>query len=242
MANALSIAALSMSDDMARLAVLSNNLANAATPGFKRDMAVGRPFVDFVHAATPQGASSWASTLPLSRSWTDLRAGAMQHTGHGLDVAIEGDGYFEIDDPGGPVYTRQGSFQVDASGRLVDAAGRMVAGTGGEIRVESSEPRIDRQGRVYDRDKLAGQLRIVRFEAPQALVKLGAGQFAAADQAALPVADAQVRQGYLEASNVTTAHEMVRLIETMRHFESNQKLIQGYDEMLERTIRTLGEF
>ena len=109
-------------------------------------------------------------------------------------------------------------------------------------RVDGGPPRIDRRGRVLDGETLVGQLRIVRFEDPQSLVKLGAGLFGAGAQTAQPLADAGVRQGYLEASNVVAANEMVRLIETMRHFESNQKVIQGYDEVLERAIRTLGEF
>lgn len=241
--DALAIAARSMADDMARLATISHNLANAATPGFKREMTVSRPFVEFMHVAAMQGAAALAVTLPEIQSWTNHAVGPMQSTGHGLDLAIEGDGYFELEDPsGGAVYTRQGKFQLDGNARLVDAEGRVVQGNGGEIRIDAVAPRIDRQGRVYDGESLVGQLRVVRFENPQSLVKLGGGAFTAAGQAAEPVADPSIRQGYLEASNVNTVNEMVRLIETMRHFESNQKVIQGYDEALERAIRTLGEF
>lgn len=240
MADTLAIAARGMADGIERMAAIAHNLANAATPGFKREMVLSRPFVDFLQAATQQGAT--ATALPEPRSWTNHASGPMQYTGHGLDLAIEGDGFFELEDSNGPVYTRQGSFQRDANGRLVDAAGRVVASSVGEMRIESAEPRIDRRGRVHDGETLAGQLRIVRFDNPQALVKLGAGHFAAAGQAPQPLAEPRLRQGYLEASNVVSANEMVRLIETMRHFESNQKVIQGYDEALERAIRTLGEF
>ena len=107
---------------------------------------------------------------------------------------------------------------------------------------ESAAPRIDAAGRVFDGQTPLGSLRIVRFEQPQALARLGGGLDAAEAQAAQPVAEPRLRQGFVEASNVVAANEMVRLIETMRHFESNQKVIQGYDEMLERAIRTLGEF
>jgi flagellar basal-body rod protein FlgG len=242
MADALAIAARSMADDIARLAAISHNLANAATPGFKADIAVSRPFIEFIQAALPDAGASLATTLPELQAWTNHRAGPLQHTGHALDIAIEGDGFFELEDASGPIYTRQGNFQLDGSGRIVDAVGRVVLGSGGEMRVDSAAPRIDASGRVYDGDKPVGSLRIVRFEQPQALAKLGAGLYAANAQAAQPVTEPRLRQGYVEASNVVAAHEMVQLIETMRHFESNQKVIQGYDEMLERTIRTLGEF
>ena len=236
--DALAIAASSMAGDIDRMAVISHNLANAGTAGFKRGMAVSRPFVAMLDAQLAYGG---AAPQPL-QAWTNHAVGPMQNTGHALDLAIDGDGFFEVEDANGPVYTRTGQFQLDANGRLVDAAGRAVAGSGGEIRLESPQPRIDRQGRVYDGDVLAGQLRVVRFDEPQSLVKLGAGQFAAGAQSAQAVADPAVRQGYLEASNVVAANEMVRLIETMRHFESGQKVIQGCDEVLERAIRTLGEF
>jgi flagellar basal-body rod protein FlgF len=242
MADAIAIAARSMADDIARLAAISHNLANAATPGFKAEIAVSRPFVEFIQAELSGGSAGLATTLPELQSWTNHRAGPMQYTGHALDAAIEGDGFFELEDESGPVYTRHGSFQLDGNGRLVDAAGRAVLGSGGEMRLDSPAPRIDASGRIYDGEKQAGSLRIVRFEQPQALAKLGDGLYAANAQAAQPVAEPRLRQGYVEASNVVAANEMVRLIETMRHFESNQKVIQGYDEMLERAIRTLGEF
>lgn len=242
MADAIAIAARSMADDIARLAAISHNLANAATPGFKADIAVSRPFAEFIQAAMTGGSVSLATTLPELQAWTNHRAGPMQYTGHALDLAIEGDGFFELEDESGPVYTRQGAFQLDGNGRIVDAAGRAVQGSGGEMRIDSAAPRIDAAGRVFDGEKPVGSLRIVRFEQPQALAKLGDGLYAANAQAAQPVAEPRLRQGFVEASNVVAANEMVRLIETMRHFESNQKVIQGYDEMLERAIRTLGEF
>lgn len=242
MADAMAIAARSMADDIARLAAISHNLANAATPGFKREMTVSRPFVDFMRGGMQPGEAALAVMRAGSLGRTDHAAGPMQYTNHGLDLAIEGDGYFEIDGANGPLYTRQGSFQLDANGRLVDPVGRAVSGSGGEIRIDSAAPRIDRQGRVYDGETLVGQVQVVRFDDPQGLAKVGAGLFAAGSQVAQPVTEPHLRQGYLEASNVVTANEMVRLIETMRHFESNQKLIQGYDEVLDRAIRTLGEF
>ena len=120
MADALAIAARSMSDDIQRLAAISHNLANATTPGFKGEVTASRPFIEFLQAASPGGLASLATTLPELQTWTDHRAGPLQYTGHALDLAIEGDGFFELESSSGPVYTRRGSFQLDASGRIVD--------------------------------------------------------------------------------------------------------------------------
>lgn len=242
MADALAIAARSMADDMLRLNSISHNLANATTAGYKREMMVSRPFVDYLMTAAARGSAALAVSLPEPQVLLDHSAGSFQYTGNTLDVAVEGDGFFELTSENGPVYTRQGNFRLDGLGRLVSSGGLVVTGTGGEIRVMGAQPRIDSEGRVWDGDVLAGQLRLVRFEQPQTLVAVGGGGYVAGVQQAELWPYARVRQGYLEASNVATTREMVRLIETMRHFESNQKVIQGYDEMLERTIRTLGEF
>ena len=239
MSDVLAIAAKSMADDIARLATISHNLANATTPGFKKDIAVSRPFVEYLQAYGQGAAKTLATTLPVPGTVIDHRAGSLRVTGGPLDVAIDGEGFFELQTAQGPVYTRQGNFQVDMRGRMVSAEGIPVAG---DITLTSGQPRIDSQGRVWDDDKMAGQLRVVGFERPHALQKAGNGLFLAPDGAAAQPLESRVRQGHLENSNVVTVGEMVAVIETMRHFEANQKLIQGYDEMLDRAIRTLGEF
>lgn len=240
MPDASAIAARSMSDDLARLASISQNLANAATPGYKAELAVARPFAEVLQAATAAGPTSWVAPLPVLHTAIDQRAGALLPTGAALDVAIEGPGWFELAGPDGPVYTRLGRFRIDAQGRLTDEAGRTVVSNEGEIRLESPEPRIDRQGKVWDGSTLAGQLKVVTFDEPRALQPLGAGTWSADDQPAREAGSVSVRQGHLEASNVETTQQMVRLIETMRRFEANQKLIQGYDDVVSRAVRTLG--
>jgi flagellar basal-body rod protein FlgF len=243
MPDALAIVAKSMADDMLRLASISYNLANAASPGFKQEMMVSRAFSDHITASGMRLPTALGVTLSEPGIMLDHRAGSLQFTGNALDVALEGDGFFELAAQQGPVYTRQGNFQLDATGRLMSTMGFPVMGTAGEMHIASSQPRIDRDGRIYDDDdKLAGQLRVMRFSDPSKLLRAGAGMYAPAGQSAAQLQDARIRQGYLENSNVVPVHEMVRLIETMRHFESSQKVIQSYDEMLERAIRTLGEF
>lgn len=236
MADALSITAASMFNDMQRLATLSHNLANATTPAFRREVAYSRPFIDHLASVGLQ------VTLPDFRSSIDQRPGTLRHTAAALDVALEGEGWFEVQADDGLAYTRQGDFQLDARGRLVTRSGLAVLGQGGEITLGNGVLRIDTQGKVFEDQRAAGQLRVLRFERPETLVAIGDGLFRAPAEAATPVDNPRVRQGHLENANVQTAAEMVRLIETMRHFETSQKLIQGVDDILGRAIRTLGEY
>ncbi|MFL6661611.1 MAG: flagellar hook-basal body protein [Rhizobacter sp.] len=240
MADALSIAATSMGFDMVKLASLSNNLANATTPAFRREIVYGRPFAQLLESGAR--ANALALGVPEPQLAFDPLQGTLRATGAPLDVALQGEGWFEVGTPEGPAYTRQGDFQLDARGRLVAHGGLPVQGLGGELTFGGGALRIDDQGRVFEDGRPAGQLRVVRFQRQSGLEPLGGGLYRASAEAGSTVATPQVRQGFLESSNVTTANEMVRLIETMRHFEANQKLIQSYDDSLGRVIRTLGEF
>lgn len=236
MADALSIIAASMAADQQRVATISHNLANATTPAFRRELSVTRPFVDLLDSTGLQ------APLPQPRTQLDLRPGTLRATANALDVALEGEGWFEVLTPEGPAYTRRGDFQLDARGVLVSRQGHPVMGTSGEISLLGNGPvRIDDQGRIFEGERSAGQLRVVRFDDTAALVGQGEGLFRADAAAAQPLERAAVRQGHLENANVQTVAEMVRLIETMRRFEASQKLVQGIDDVLGRAIRTLGE-
>jgi len=230
--DALTSAASGMAQDVSRLTTIGQNLANAATPGYKRAMETGAAF-----SLLGQGLATASHTV------TDLRHASLQSTSAPLDVAIDGEGFFEVQTEAGAAYTRRGDFRLDASGRLVTQAGHVVQGVGGSLTLATSSPTIDRAGRVYDGDKLLGQLKIVDFADARQLTRQEDGLFVTSQS---PVVQAEgatrLRQGQLEGSNVSTAAEMVRLIETVRHFEATQKVIQGVDEMSERALRKLGEF
>jgi len=219
----LSITETSMLNDVERLRMLSHNLANATTPGYRRDVAV---------------ASAFDTRLSAE---LDRSQGAMRYSANPLDVALEGEGFLVLQSPSGPVLTRQGALRLDPAGRLVGPNGGAVQGTAGEIVLSQPEPRIDQAGNVWEGDKLAGTLRIVRAPADAAMTSLGNGLYAC-DTARLQELEApRLRQGYVEASNVVPMREMVRLIETLRHFEAGQRLLRSHDDMLDRALGLLGE-
>jgi flagellar basal body rod protein FlgG len=221
--NALAITETSLLNDVERLRMLSHNVANATTPGYRRDIAVSHSFETRLSDAL------------------DRTQGAMRYSANPLDVALEGDGFLVLGSAAGPVLTRQGGLRLDATGRLVGANGGAVLGTAGEIVLSQPDPRIDQTGNVWEGDRLAGTLRIVRLAAEDAIVSLGNGLYAADTAQLQDVELPRLRQGYVEASNVVPMREMVRLIETMRHFEAGQRVLRSHDDMMDRALSLLGE-
>lgn len=258
MSDVFAIALASLHQDMSQLDRVAQNLANTGTAGYKREVAVARPFAEVVELAAeaqPPAARATAGVAAEGalRVRVDPAAGTLRMTGQPLDVAIEGDAYLEVATDEGPRYTRQGGLRLDAGSRLVTAEGWPVMGTNGEIRLTTRTPVIDAAGRITEPAATSGpsavtpgtpvaQLKLVSFEEGAPIHHRGKGLYAVdgAPQAASE-ARVTVRQGALENSNVSSMQEMVRMLQTMRHFESIQRVVQGYDELLSSTISKLGD-
>jgi flagellar basal-body rod protein FlgF len=228
----------SMQADMERLNGIASNLANVSTTGYKRQITATRPFGEMLGL---DGA------LQSTQVMVDGRSGTMRVTNQPLDLAILGEAFFEVMTDNGPVYTRNGNFSLDVRGRLVTAQGWPVMGKNGEIQLAHRTPVIDPQGFIHEQTISEGQLtsavaqlKLVKFDNLQQMQRLGQGLWASGSALAQASQD-QVKQGALENANVSPAKEMVDLIQTMRHFESTQKLIQGYDEMMGLAIKKLTE-
>jgi len=241
LANALTIAIQSLHNDQLKLDGISRNLANVSTVGYRRESFVARPFAQVMQGSLESGVEL-SLGVPQLQAQIDHRTGTLKETTQPLDVAIEGEGFFEVATANGPAYTRQGNFHLDARGRVVTDAGDAVMGVGGDILLTAGEPQIDRQGRITDANgRLAGQLKVVRFEGTPAFTRLGAGLLQApAGTTPLP-AGSTVRQGHVESSNVSSMTEMVGLVQTVRHYESSQRVVQAYDEMMDKAFRKLGD-
>ena len=242
--DAMYITELGMLNDVQQMHAISNNLANSNTAGFKKEIAVARSFSDYLELDIPgrEGVAGLAVSRPYVTTATDYSNGALKFTGNPLDLAIEGAGYFVLSTDLGATYTRQGGFRVDENGRLVGANGMPVMGVSGEIRLTTPEPRVDAQGVVWEGGAEVGQIRVVRIDNPQTLVKRGAGVFEATELTEVGEPDsARVRQGFAETANVVLMGEMVKMMETMRHFETSQRVIHSYDTMLDRGINLIGE-
>ncbi|TWD85726.1 flagellar basal-body rod protein FlgG [Variovorax beijingensis] len=260
MTDVLAISLQSMQQDMARLERISMNMANATTPGYKREVASSLPMhadafsdamrnVDASRLGAQPGVPGSAAATGMLLIQTDVRPGTLRSTGQTLDVALTTPGFFEISTEAGPAYTRQGSWQLDARGRLVTAQGHPVMGQGGEIVLTRSNPVIDAVGRVFESKPGGGaeampvaQLKVVQFDNAMGFRRMGDGLLSTEQTPAqLADGDVQLRQGFLENSNVSSMQEMVQLIQSMRHFESMQRVAFGYDEMIGGAVRKLGD-
>lgn len=245
-----SIAAVTLNalaTDEARMERVASNLANVQTPGYKRELVAQQSaFATAMDAARQGPAVAEGEELRLPQAEMqfvrDMRPATLRPTGRALDLALSGAGFFELATDHGPAYTRRGDFQVDGRGRIVNGEGHALLGQGGEINVTSDHVRIDATGRVFDGDKLVAQLRVVDI-APNDLQAIGAGRYVSTGSSAqeLPAGRIAVKQGFLENSNVDTAHEMVGMSATVRHFEALLRVAQGRDEMLGTAIRKLGD-
>ncbi|HZW21768.1 flagellar hook basal-body protein [Noviherbaspirillum sp.] len=163
--DALTVTAVGMQEGLMRLNGISQNLANVTTAGYKRVVSFSEHM---------EGTSAVNRAM---QTVVDTSAAPLRHTGNAMDVAIEGDAYFEVMTEGGPAYTRHGALHVDARGRLVNVQGYPVAGTGGELSVSANGVLIERNGDVKQGDRAVGQLKLVRFAHPERMAVLGNGLF-----------------------------------------------------------------
>lgn len=236
------IAGVGLQNDLKQMESISQNLANVATPGYKKQMALATSFQ--VQLAQQVSGQPLMLTLPsLGRAVIDAGAGRLRASGGLHDAAIDGVSFFELATPDGPAYTRQGKLRVDVNGGLVGDQDMPLMGGGGPIMLSNSPFTIDAAGDVRQDGRVVSRLKRVRFEQAGQLQPLGQGMYAAGGaRIADPASSEPLKLGFLEASNVDSAREMVRLSETVRHFEALTHVVQGYDDTLEKTIRKLGDF
>ena len=256
MFRALWISKTGMEAQQTQLDSISHNLANVGTNGFKRGHAV---FEDLIYQNLRQaGANSSEQTqLPtglqvglgvravaMSRNFSQ---GNLQQTGNNLDVAINGNGFFQIQMPDGTVaYTRDGAFQVDAQGQIVTNNGFVVQ-PGITIPANAQSVTIAADGTVsallsgQSTPQTVGQLQIAGFANPAGLEPRGQNLFGETAASGTPSSGApmsnglgSLAQGYVETSNVNVVEELVAMIQTQRAYEINSKAIQTSDQMLQR--------
>lgn len=242
----LTVAAASgMRARMEALEMLANNLANAATAGFKLDR---ESYSLYVAPEALEAAWGGLGRTPLlspviERHWTDFRQGALTPTGNPTDLAISGAGFFVVEGPHGPLYTRNGAFRLSPGGVLETGEGYAVrAADGGRIQASGNGPlEVSPAGEVRQGGQLLGRLEVVSFAQPEHLARLGHNYFRAADPrlAPAPASGYSIAQGKLESSNVAVAESAVRLISILRQFEMLQRAMTLGGEMNRRAIEEL---
>jgi len=250
--------------EQARVDVLSNNLANVQTAGFKRQTVLQSAFPEMLLRrvndpvpVTGAARGSGHATVPLydprpvigrlgtgtyvEGTYSDMSPGALRYTGNPLDLALEGAGFFTVETPAGVRFTRDGRFTLDGAGWLVTLEGHRVLGEDGPIQVVGRDVHVTEQGEIWVDGAPVGVLALRNFAEPQGLVREGSSLWAATESSGEPqVARVVVREGHLEESNVNVVTAMVELIAAYRSYESNQRVIQAYDQTLGKAVNELG--
>jgi flagellar basal-body rod protein FlgF len=211
--------------------IIAHNLANVSTTGFKRQC---NAFSKSIEAQDPESYSP--GTINLN-SVFDFSQGSIVETGRPLDFALHGKGFFVIETPEGPLYTRNGSFFANQNSQIVDSQGRIVAGQAGPItipgNVGTSQLNVSDDGTISAGEAAIGKFRLVDFnDNENKLLPTGDSCYRMPDVNVQP-ADAQniiVKQGYQEASNVQIIDELVDMILVSRLYEANMKSLTAQQE------------
>lgn len=231
MGNLVDIAAAVLSQSERRVEMSGQNISNITTPGYKRRVS----FESFLAPGAAAGQGP-ANQVP------DLSPGKLTNTGNPYDLAIAGTGFFAVTAGGRTLYTRQGQFQRGAEGRLETAQGFAVqAEDGGDITLKGGAFKVLDDGTIEENGEPLARLAVVDFADPKAVTFAEGGLLSAADGDARPAKAAMLRQGMLEASNVSMGDEMVAMMEAVRRAESGQRLVGVYDDLMGRVLQSFGQ-
>jgi flagellar basal-body rod protein FlgF len=222
--------------------VIANNIANASTPGFKRETAKFEEYVTRVAPSEGQIGLQSVSFVKDAGISRDLSQGNIQNTGAPFDFAINGNGYFVVQTPAGMRYTRDGHFTLDASGQVVNSDGYALQGDGGAITItpDDGNVQVGMDGTLSGRTGQIGKLQVVDFANDRTLVKQGANLYSTT-QSPIAAANATIGQGMLESSNVQPVLEISHMIEVMRAYQATASLSQSQEDMIRQAVTKLGQ-
>lgn len=238
-----------------RLDCISNNLANAATVGYKTESIVNQSFEDMLTVKIRDGSEAYQNRAIGSMSlgtktgevYTSYDQGSLRETGNTYDMAISGDGFFAVrmtnrNGEDTIRYTRNGNFKMTTDGYIVDVEGNHLQSDSGDLVVPTnvSEIRIDQMGNVFADGIAIDHISLVDFDDYDYLAKFNDCYYTALDGATKTDATGQLLQGYTEQSNVSVVNEMVKMITVTRAYEAGQKMIQTEDQIMQQAVNSVG--
>ncbi|MFB9265763.1 flagellar basal-body rod protein FlgF [Bradyrhizobium erythrophlei] len=231
--------------------VVANNIANVGTTGYKADRSLFQEYLaSNAHEDNFVSPDRRISFVQDRATIHDFSQGPSQETKNPLDVAIDGAGFLVVQTPGGERYTRDGNLQINNQGQLVNSSGFPVLGDSGPIVFQQTDKEIsiaadgnvtvlEGIGRI---DSVRGKLRMVSFAQAQRLLKEGSNLYAAGEaNAPAPDTKSQLRQGFIEKSNVNSVTEMSRMIEITRTYTQIAALLQQQSDLHKSAIDKLAD-
>ena len=245
-----------MINEQHRMDTMTNNLANASTVGFKKEGATSQSFDDILtvkikdQSVGLQNVQRIGTNNPgvkIGENYTDYTQGSFRVTDNTYDLALGGEGFFAIEYTNkagetSTMYTRAGQFTLNRDGYLVNENGDYVLGTQNQrIRLNTlQDSEISSNGTITQNGVDVARIQVTDFEDYNYLEKFGETYYRPVEGARTVQTGATVNSGYLEMSNVQVVSEMVNLIAITRAYESNQKIIQTYDDTLDVAVNQLG--
>jgi flagellar basal-body rod protein FlgG len=214
-----------------RLEVVSRNVANTTTPGFK----AGKAFEETLAHRVSDGAASLAVA-------TDFAQGALRRTGGAFDLAISGAGFFMVRSEAGTYYTRAGQFERSVDGRLKSSQGlALQTEDGGDLIVTSARPEILEDGTVLEDGLPVARIGVFQSTGARPPQAIGGTLFLASEADMQTAASPLVRQGMLENANVDMASQMLAMRSAVRQAEIGARVVQTYDSLIGQSISTFGK-
>ncbi len=242
-----------MYNEQKRLDVIANNIANAATTGYKQEGVTSQSFDNMLaikvrdySVKNDEVIGSMTLGVKVGEVYTNHTQGSVRNTGNTFDLALDGSGFFtmKVTDTAGNDhirYTRAGNFTITRDGYVTDADGNRVQGEAGDLLVPTNaEIVFDGTGAVYANGTLVDQLKITDFEDYNFLKKYADTMYEPVSGATELEAQCNVLQGFLEQSNVNVVREMTQMIAITRAYEANQKILKTMDTTLEQAVNSVG--
>ncbi len=251
-------ASVGMVTQMNKMDVVSNNIANVDTAGYKKDSVITRSFDEEMYLRVneenslnivPRGQS--IGTLNLGNNVdvirTNFTTGSLERTENPTDLAINGDGFFSVNyvSPDGSVtekYTRNGSFSLGPNGELLTTGGYAVLDENSApiVLPSNSIPTVNEDGTIYANGEYVTKLKLTSFEDTSYLKKFGENFYDAVDGATPVEFQGEIVQGFVEMSNVNSVEEMVEMINLSRAYEASAKVVQTYDNIMQKEANEVG--
>jgi flagellar basal-body rod protein FlgF len=211
------------------LDLVANNLANTSTPGFRGQHNIFRSFLATASGHQGSGLNQAVNDFGISGgSQMDLTEGNLEHTGNDLDFGVQGPGFFQIQTANGPVYTRNGNFQVSTQGQLMTAQGDPVMGEQGVIRILGGPVTVSADGTISVKGAVAGKIKLVEFPPGTAMESVGKTYYSAPKNTGTPAKQSSMVQGSLESSNVNPVAGAVELVAVQRYAEMMQRALSMF--------------
>lgn len=245
-----------MANEQKRLDIIANNLANAATVGYKEENVTNQAFDDVLVSKVRDSSEAYNDRpigrmslgVKLGEAYTNYSQGSLRQTGQTYDLALEGKGFFALsvmdkDQNADIKYTRNGSFTLNRDGYIVDLEGNRLMGESGEIMIptDGADVVIDESGAIYVDGNYMDTILVTDFEDYNYLIKTNDTMFELVEGATIIPSTANIRQGFTEQSNVNVVSEMVEMIAITRAYEANQKVIQSIDQTLDLAANSVGK-